>query len=387
MQLKAKKILFVFHNNDGHSGATASMLDIIKYLANQNNLTLCAVIPHKPGNLESNLRDLNVEVFIERYYSCRYGNKESSFFAKLPTLKSLLKSALTFLSAVKFHFSKNNKFDLVYSNTTDNFWGSIYSIISSIDHICHIREFGLDDQNQLQSIGNRNYYNLLNKSTVNVIAISKSISKYLVEERNIECGKIVEIYDDVGDELEDFQYRKFNSEIRLLMVGSFLEGKGQEFVIESIQLLKNQGLDIHLGLIGDDSTPYASYLKRKCSELEIEKNVHFYGFRHDVKKIRKSYNFAVIASTAEAFGRVTIEGMMSSQIVIASDTGANTELIKQNINGFLFKYGCKKSFCDTVISLANNDFDLERVQKNGFSYSKSFYRNECGKAVLKLIHS
>ena len=41
----------------------------------------------------------------------------------------------------------------------------------------------------------------------------------------------------------------------------------------------------------------------------------------------------------EGFGRVTIEYMMAGLCVIASDTGANSELIEDGKSGLLYQYG------------------------------------------------
>ncbi len=44
----------------------------------------------------------------------------------------------------------------------------------------------------------------------------------------------------------------------------------------------------------------------------------------------------LVCSKSEAFGRVTIEGMKSGRVVIASNTGAGSELIEDGKNGYLF---------------------------------------------------
>lgn len=386
MQLKSKNILFVFHNNDPFSGATASMLDIVKYLATQRDLSLSAMIPHKEGDLKLVLEELGITVYTGKYYSCRYESNVASFLINTSFFKAAVKSILTAYSVIKFRFTKKlTDFNLIYSNTTDNIWGVLYSLFFGCDHICHVREFGLYDQNQLQVIGDKNYYTLLDRSTSKVISISKSISSYLIEERGIKKEKILEIYDDVGNKVLEFKPRNFNKKISMLMVGNFLEGKGQKFILESAVYLKNKGIDIHIGFVGDDSSLYAESLKQYCAETNIQENITFYGFRRDVKEIRESYNFAVIASASEAFGRVTIEGMMSSQVIIASNVGANVELVKNNVNGILYEYGCKKSFCDTIVRISNSEYDLQLIQKNGFEYSKYFYKNNCGNKILTLI--
>ena len=47
----------------------------------------------------------------------------------------------------------------------------------------------------------------------------------------------------------------------------------------------------------------------------------------------------LVCSQWEAFGRITVEAMLTGKAVIASANGGTTELIKDGENGLLYTYG------------------------------------------------
>ena len=68
----------------------------------------------------------------------------------------------------------------------------------------------------------------------------------------------------------------------------------------------------------------------------------------DMRALRQKTDVEIVASDMEAFGRVTVEAMMSGMPVIASDSGANSELIEDGKDGFLFTCGSSKSLQDKM---------------------------------------
>jgi len=61
-----------------------------------------------------------------------------------------------------------------------------------------------------------------------------------------------------------------------------------------------------------------------------------------------------MCSRSEGFGRVTAEYMHAQLGIIASDSGANPELIEDGVTGLLFKSGDAKSLADCIIRFYNN---------------------------------
>jgi glycosyltransferase involved in cell wall biosynthesis len=86
----------------------------------------------------------------------------------------------------------------------------------------------------------------------------------------------------------------------------------------------------------------------------------------------------VLASYAEACGRVVLEAMSCAKPIVATNSGGTPEIIKDGISGFLFEPGNVQALADKIAFLANNpDFAKKigetartRIEKN-FSIEKN----------------
>ena len=77
-------------------------------------------------------------------------------------------------------------------------------------------------------------------------------------------------------------------------------------------------------------------------------------FTTELKQYREICSINLVCSKKEAFGRVTVEAMLANQMVIASDTGCNVELIEENYNGMLYKEGDYKDLAQKINYAINN---------------------------------
>ena len=83
-----------------------------------------------------------------------------------------------------------------------------------------------------------------------------------------------------------------------------------------------------------------------------------------------------MVSKAEAFGRVTVEAMLSGAFVIGSDSGATAELIKNNVNGFLYKQGSEKSLCEAIIKAITHPQETKAMARVAQENAKQIFTAE-----------
>ena len=76
----------------------------------------------------------------------------------------------------------------------------------------------------------------------------------------------------------------------------------------------------------------------------------------------------LMLSRNEAFGRVTVEYMMQNLAVIASDTGANPEIIKNGLTGLLYHYGDAVHLAEQMLYYVENVDKMKEVAKEGMSH-------------------
>ncbi|WP_337127620.1 glycosyltransferase family 4 protein [Proteus terrae] len=380
-----KKILFVFHDSKPKSGATASMLDIINNLLKKSDLQIFALIPNTKDGLYELLINKNICVFEATLYGGRHpvptGIKE---FVKYKIM-GMLKIITTYFSVLKVYKKinqLNKKIDLVYSNTSDTYSGYFLSRLLKVKHVWHVREFGIEDQNCVHTIGDNQYYNWLSTSE-KIIVISKAL-KYKLSQY-INNDKLMLVYDDV--QLADCTLKNnkiIGKPLKVLSVGTISEGKGQKFVIDAIENLNKKGIECALSIVGNINTEYAKNLFDYVEKNSIN-NISFLGFREDIDKVRLDYDIGIISSKAEAFGRVTIEGMATGLIMVASNTGANPELISDRVTGFLYKHNDLNSLLSVISYIYENRRDMQTIRENAIKFANKFDSGIASEKIYNLL--
>ena len=70
-------------------------------------------------------------------------------------------------------------------------------------------------------------------------------------------------------------------------------------------------------------------------KLGVENQVHFLGYRIDIKELLTATDAFLFTSKQEGLARSLMEAMASGLPCVVSKIRGNTELINDNINGFL----------------------------------------------------
>ena len=74
----------------------------------------------------------------------------------------------------------------------------------------------------------------------------------------------------------------------------------------------------------------------------------------DIKKLLADKDIVCVCSSNEAFGRVTVEGMLSKCLVVASDSGASGEIIQDGVTGRLYRNDSVDSLTETILKAIND---------------------------------
>jgi glycosyltransferase involved in cell wall biosynthesis len=101
--------------------------------------------------------------------------------------------------------------------------------------------------------------------------------------------------------------------------------------------------------------------------LGINDKVIFTGFRSDMPRVYAAMDLFVLASEAEACGRVVLEAMALAKPVIGTFTGGTPEAVQDGITGLLFTPGDYRDLAGKIMRLSN---DLESAKKFGLAGRK-----------------
>jgi glycosyltransferase involved in cell wall biosynthesis len=129
------------------------------------------------------------------------------------------------------------------------------------------------------------------------------------------------------------------------VVAQLTPWKGQDTAIEALRLLRDQGVDAHLLLIGSakfvspstrhDNAAYVTELRQRIASAKLEDRVSWLGEREDVPELVSALDALLLPSWEEPFGRAATEAMALGVPVLATEVGGPAEIITDGLEGYL----------------------------------------------------
>ena len=154
--------------------------------------------------------------------------------------------------------------------------------------------------------------------------------------------------------------------MQFVMVGVVGDGKGQLEAVKALAMLKAQGYDACLSIVGPIcNLSYGEAIRAVIAENRMEDMVTLTGERDDVPEILSRMDVGLMLSRCEGFGRVTVEYMLQGFAVIASDTGANPEIVDDGVTGLLYPYGDMAALADRMKTLIDHRSDIPAMAERG----------------------
>lgn len=350
------KIALIASDNNATSGAFLSMTNLALQL-NQLGVETIIVIPPDgpfvgPGDGEAILKEKGLRYYVVPSISWVVpGWFPSSMLVSLGQIKRILKNKVYARELTKI--LKAEHVDLVHINTSYSYFGAFAAKRAGIPYVWHIREFLEEDQ------GNRFYFpryshRLMSRASL-VIAISNSI--YEKYSKVITKEKIKVIYNGIDTEQFYMPGRHIfkDSQITLCYVGGLSELKGTDDLIEACRLLNARGYkdSYRLLIAGRGNEVYEAQLRDRINQYELD-NIEMLGFRTDVPQVMEQADVSIVTSRCEAFGRVTVEAMLTGNLVLGADSAGTKELLQDGKLGVLYECGNPESIKEQVIFIIEN---------------------------------
>ena len=110
--------------------------------------------------------------------------------------------------------------------------------------------------------------------------------------------------------------------------------------------------------------PEEEYLKDLCKTLKVDKQIHFLGFRNDVKELLKISDCFLFCSFQEGLPRSLMEAMASGLPCIVSKIRGNVDLIEDGKNGFLCTPDNPDEYCSALLTITNDHYLRDRMRNN-----------------------
>lgn len=359
------KVVYFYHRDPGTYGAAKSMNRMIQLLKERYEVEPIIITPFY--NLNNEFADLhNIENYVIPYQH-DVEREHSGIIKKIYTKIKRYHSSLLFNYRIKkIDFSSVS---IVHSSSVVINKGAYVSQMMNIPHVWHIRELERDWKFIRNDQRER-----MNQYTTKFIAISAAVAKEWLQ-FGIDKTKMVTIQNGLTNfpsVVKDHQ--KGSSKIRIVFAGYLSESKGQLEFLKSLTLLSSEiAKKISVDLIGDGDKKYTEEIKRFIN-IEIKGiEIKMLGYISNAHEMFSDYDIGVINSKAEAFGRTTVEYMLAELSVLASNTGANVELLTNGKTGTLFDYRDIKDLSQKIEFLVRNSEYRLSVAKKGRIYAENNY--------------
>ncbi|MFQ5354449.1 MAG: glycosyltransferase [Thermodesulfobacteriota bacterium] len=167
-------------------------------------------------------------------------------------------------------------------------------------------------------------------------------------------------------------------------VGSLIKRKRVELLLKTIALLKQKGIKIKGLIVG--SGPEEGALKERAEELGITELLTFTGFSTEPLSFIRAMDVFMLTSKKEGLPRVILEAMLLERPVVAARVTGPSELVTEDVTGFLVEGVEAEDFSRRVETLLHSP-ELRRGmgQKGKSEVLKNFSMDAYVQGVLTVF--
>lgn len=214
---------------------------------------------------------------------------------------------------------------------------------------------------------------VLARRTTRLVAVSPQVRDDLVALGIAPAGKfeVVRLGIELGERLSGDAGRE---EIRALLgipperfvvgwVGRMTGVKRTDDVLESLRLLREQGVDAALLMVGDG--PDRDHVEERASQLGIVRHCFFLGYQEDVSGWYRAFDAMILPSANEGTPVVVIEALAAGCPVVATRVGGVPDVLHDGVDGFLVPPGDTEAIAARLGELARDPALRARMGEAG----------------------
>lgn len=210
-------------------------------------------------------------------------------------------------------------------------------------------------------------------------------SRLKVETIAISSGIDLEKFNPYGDTKKIKEKYKIPDKPILLYAGRVDPEKHIEEILKAVAIASKK-IDFCFVVVGKGISKKA--LEQLTNELKIDEKVIFTDFvpDEDLPFFYKLSRCFIIASTAELLSLVTLQAMASGLPIIAVKAGALPELVKDQLNGYLYDEGDLPALAQYIENIITNDTLYEEMSKKSLELVQQHDINKTLTSFEEIYH-
>jgi glycosyltransferase involved in cell wall biosynthesis len=170
-------------------------------------------------------------------------------------------------------------------------------------------------------------------------------------QRIVVTGAGVDIADVTGGDAPRFRERYGIRGFLVASLGPPSQEKGTKDLIQSVSMLRKQGMDVEAVLAGPPMSEFNHWFSRL--DPADRDGIHVLGFvdPSDKRDLLAAMDALAVPSRSESCGIVYLEAWANGKPVIAANAGAVPELVRHGENGLLVPFGNPAALRDAIAEL------------------------------------
>lgn len=364
-----KKILYL-HAGAELYGADKVLLELLKNL-NKEEFIPYVILP-EDGPLVKELIANNISTKIIPYPILR--RKYFNPVGMIQYIKNYIRYSRKIIET-----AKNEKIDIIHTNTAAVLEGVLVKSRLKIPQIWHIHEIIVKPQfvHKLLSV-------IIAKNSNVTITVSEAVKKHL--KNTVKFNNINVIYNGVDNSEYNINHKTeyLRDEFRIPkdgivvgMIGRVNSWKGQNDFLNAMEIVLESNDNVYAMLVGgvfEGEEWRIDELKKKINNIKNKDRIIMSDYRSDTKNIHALYDIFILPSTnPDPLPTVVLEAMASSTPVIGYRHGGVCEMIIENECGYLVNVGDIHSLAEAIIKLVNNEEKRKEFSNNALARQKEYF--------------
>lgn len=152
------------------------------------------------------------------------------------------------------------------------------------------------------------------------------------------------------------KYKDLSQPLKLLFLSNLLFSKGINVFLESIVKLKQKRVYFEAHIVGAEGDLNSSNLLSKLVELGLSEMVTYHGPIYGISKMKflRDCDILIFPTLNDIWGNVILEAMQCGTLVIASNEGAISDIIDNEITGYLVDKNSSEQIVDKILHVSKN---------------------------------
>lgn len=238
--------------------------------------------------------------------------------------------------------------------------------------VWHVREFMQEDHGLDQYPWAHTYERMDDADCL--VCVSRAVADKMA--RVCPHARVEVVYNGIDTEAfcADGRVARADGEpLRLMFSGGISESKGTFLLLDALGLLGTDlpcVLDV-FGAAGAGANSEAAF-EARVVELGLGGRVAYRGMTRAIADEYRRHDVLVVASRAEAFGRVTAEAMLCGCAVVGSNAGGTPELLTED-RGYLFEPGDAESLARALMQVVEDPDECAARTARGLAFAREHF--------------